>query len=55
MKKTKLVNSINYAILEIIADQIAIKENTHYTEAYKLGLITPAELIKNSKLNIKLA
>lgn len=53
MKKVKLINGINYAIFQVIADQIANKENTEYAAAYKLGLITPAELINNSKLNKK--
>lgn len=35
---------------KVFADLICKKENTEFTDAYKIGLITPIELIKNSML-----
>lgn len=49
-KVVRLKYRLVYETEKIFADLIVTKENTRYTEAYKLGLITPSELIKNSKL-----
>jgi hypothetical protein len=35
---------------KVFADLICKKENTEFTDAYKSGLITSIELIKNSML-----
>ena len=50
MIKQQLKNRLVYEVEKIFADLIVTKENTQYTEAYKKGLITPNELITNSKL-----
>lgn len=50
MTKQQLVNRLVYETEKIFADLIVTKEDTQYTEAYKKGLITPSELITNSKL-----
>jgi hypothetical protein len=50
MKKENLVNKLIFETEKIFADLICTKENTEFTDAYKSGLITPNELIQNSKL-----
>lgn len=50
MKTQKLKNNLQFAVLQVIANVVSEKENTHYSEAYKLGLITPLEFLQNSKM-----
>jgi hypothetical protein len=50
MTKTELAYRLVFETEKIFADLIATKEDTNYTKAYKLGLITPRELINNSKM-----
>ena len=50
MTKTQLVYRLVFETEKIFADLIATKEETQYTKAYKIGLITPRELINNSKM-----
>jgi hypothetical protein len=50
MTKIKLAYRLVFETEKIFADLIATKEDTNYTNAYKLGLITPRELINNSKM-----
>lgn len=49
-KKEKLVDDLCNVMDESICDMICKNENTNFTDAYKLGLITKKELIENSKL-----
>jgi hypothetical protein len=49
-KIQKLKYRLQYETEKVFADLICKKENTEFTEAYKSGLITPIELIKNSML-----
>jgi hypothetical protein len=50
MKTLKLKNNLSDAILRTFADAVAEKENTYYSELYKLGFITPIEFLQNSKM-----
>ncbi len=50
MKTIKLKNNLSDAILRIFADAVAKKENTYYSELYKVGFITPIEFLQNSKM-----
>ena len=48
--KTKLKYKLQFEIEKAFADMAAKKENTKAAEAYKAGLITAAEFLKDSKL-----
>lgn len=50
MRTQKLKNNLQFAVLKVIANAVSEKENTQYSEAYKLGLITPIEFLQNSKM-----
>jgi len=49
-KKEKIVNDLLDVTMRWIADTVARDERTKYTKAYKEGMITPRELIQNSKM-----
>jgi hypothetical protein len=50
-KRNKLTNDIIFATEKILADAIAKKENTINSQNYILGLITPYEYLKTTKIN----
>lgn len=50
MKTQKLKNNLEFTLLKVIADSVAKKESTYYSELYKAGFITPLEFLQNSKM-----